>query len=91
MSEYYKYQFALYVDTYLKELKITALPSLQVITKDEVEFILLKFLDSYFPDLSDNFTDKEGKDELVRSLAAILFSHRYDKKDMFILQQKEVN
>jgi len=52
MSEYYKYLFAVFVDQYLKEQNIQALPSLQTITKSEVEFILTKFVDSLFDDLS---------------------------------------
>lgn len=43
-----------------------------------------------FPDFSDNLKDRASMDELTRSLAAILFSHRYDKKDKFILEQKEL-
>ena len=56
-----------------------------------MDYILIKFLDSIFPKFSENLKDQDAKDEMIRSLAAILFSHRYDKKDMFIMQQKELN
>ena len=52
MSEYYKYLFAVFVDQYLKEQNISALPSLQTITKAEVEYILTRFLDDMFDGIS---------------------------------------
>ena len=89
MSEYYKYLFAVFVDQYLKEQGIQALPSLQTITKAEVEFILTKFLDSMFDGISEQINSGEMVKKLILSLCAILFSHRYDKKDMFILECHE--
>ena len=81
MSEYYKYLFAVFVDRYLKEQGIQALPSLQTITKTEVEYILTRFIDDMFNDLTKKINSKEMVSKLVIGLSAILFSHRYDKKD----------
>lgn len=86
MSEYYKYLFAVFVDSYLKEQGIQALPSLQTITKTEVEYILTRFIDDMFNDLTKKINSKEMVSKLVIGLSAILFSHRYDKKDQFILE-----
>jgi hypothetical protein len=89
MSEYYKYLFAVFVDSYLKEQNIQALPSLQTITRNEVEYILTKFLDSMFDDISAKINSKEMVSKLIIALSAILFSHRYDKKDQFIIEYQE--
>ena len=86
MSEYYKYLFAVFVDQYLKQQNIQALPSLQTITSVEVEYILTKFLDSMFDDICVKLNSKEMVSKLVIGLSAILFSHRYDKKDRFIIE-----
>lgn len=89
MSEYYKYLFAVFVDQYLKEQNISALPSLQTITKAEVEYILTRFLDDMFDGISQKINSKEMVSKLVVALSAILFSHRYDKKDQFIIECQE--
>jgi len=86
MSEYYKYLFAVFVDQYLKQQNIQALPSLQTITREEVEYILTKFLDNMFDDICVKLNSKEMVSKLVIALSAILFSHRYDKKDQFIIE-----
>ena len=86
MSEYYKYLFAVFVDQYLKEQNIQALPSLQTITQNEVEYILTKFMDSLFDNISQEIEDQATITKLVVALSAILFSHRYDKKDQFIME-----
>lgn len=47
---------------------------------------MTKFLDSLFDNISQEIHSKEMITKLVTSLSAILFSHRYDKKDQFIVE-----
>ena len=86
MSEYYKYLFAVFVDQYLKQQNIQALPSLQTITSVEVEYILTKFLDSMFDDICVKLNSKEMVSKLVIGLSAILFSHRFNSSGDLILR-----
>lgn len=83
MNEFFKVKFSTFVVDNIE----TPMPNLNNISKVEMEKMLVYFLEDQFQIDISQLSDGD-REQLIVRLIAFLFSHRHEKKDLFITETR---